>query len=214
MGEIPTLAEVAGRNARQIRLNAKVTLQQMAKAARRYELPWTIGRVGSFESGAVTPTLPTLLAVCAALRGVTGRPIALADLFGGAGRVVVKDRLTMSLPKLREALSGEPVKIAAIERVTAIGEAAEADFRSWQPRLQNVDLALRVRVLADFAEGDQELARSLKISDAHAAAAMADRWRRTFVAERDKRAGADANAQRRGHVSRELKAELRKALDD
>jgi hypothetical protein len=43
---------------------------------------------------------------------------------------------------------------------------------------------------------------------------MAHRWRRTFVAERDKRAGADANAQRRGHVSRELKAELRKVLDD
>jgi hypothetical protein len=41
---------------------------------------------------------------------------------------------------------------------------------------------------------------------------MAKRWKRTFVAERDRRAGPDANAQRRGQVSRQLKAELKEAL--
>lgn len=211
MSTPPTLAEVAGRNAKQIR--DKVTLEQMAKACRHYELPWTIGRVGSFESGSVNPTLPTLLAVCAALRTITGKPVKLSDLFAGTGHVTLKGKLTMSLPRLREALSDEPVKIAAVDRLAAAGEAAEADYRSWRPALQRVDPALRVRVLTDFAEGDRELARSLKITDDHAAAAMAHKWRRTFVAERNKRAGENANPQQRGHVSRELKAELREVLD-
>jgi hypothetical protein len=41
---------------------------------------------------------------------------------------------------------------------------------------------------------------------------MAELWGRTFVAERDRRAGPDVNAQRRGRISRQLKAELQKAL--
>jgi hypothetical protein len=214
----PTLAEVAGRNAKQIR--GKATLEQMAKAARHYGLPWTIGRVGSFESGQVSPRLDTLIAVCAALHAVTGRPegVALTDLFEGAGQVAVSDQLTMNRTKLCKVLSGEPVKIAAAkrerERMENIGAAAEADYRSWQPVLRKKDdLRLRLRVLADFADSDRALARSLKITEGHAAAAMAYCWGRTFVAERNRRAGADANAQRRGHVSRELKAELKEVLD-
>ena len=45
-------------------------------------------------------------------------------------------------------------------------------------------------------------------------AAMAKLWKRTFVAERDRRAGPDANAQRKGQISRQLKAQLEKALSD
>lgn len=37
---------------------------------------------------------------------------------------------------------------------------------------------------------------------------MAKLWGRTFNAERDDRAGPDPNAQRRGQISRKLKAEL------
>ena len=46
------------------------------------------------------------------------------------------------------------------------------------------------------------------------AAAMAKLWGRTFVAERDRRAGPDANSQKRGQISRQLKAELQKVLAD
>jgi hypothetical protein len=218
MSTTPTLAEVVGNNAKRIRGTA--TLEQMAKAAKYYGLPWTIGRVGSFESGKVSPRLDTLIAVCAALRTITGDAVTLPDLVRvGPRRVAVSPRITMNLAKLQGALSAEPIKIAAAdltgekERLEALGAATEADFRSWQPALQHVDLALRVRVLDAFTEGDHEVARSLEISPIHAAAAMARSWGRTFVAERNKRAGADANAQRRGHISRELKAELRKVID-
>jgi hypothetical protein len=46
------------------------------------------------------------------------------------------------------------------------------------------------------------------------AAAMAALWRRTFTAERDNRAGPDANAQRRGQISHQLKADLQEVIND
>ena len=45
-------------------------------------------------------------------------------------------------------------------------------------------------------------------------AAMASLWLRTFSAERDHRAGADANAQTRGQISRLLKAELQELINE
>jgi hypothetical protein len=44
------------------------------------------------------------------------------------------------------------------------------------------------------------------------AAAMAKLWGKTFVARRDELAGLDANAQRRGRISRQLKAELQELI--
>ncbi|WP_084721827.1 hypothetical protein [Rhodococcus marinonascens] len=38
-------------------------------------------------------------------------------------------------------------------------------------------------------------------------------WRRSFSDERDHRAGQDANAQKRGRITRELKSELSIALE-
>ena len=42
---------------------------------------------------------------------------------------------------------------------------------------------------------------------------MAAQWRKSYSAERDQRAGAGANAQKKGRVARELKAELKAVLD-
>jgi hypothetical protein len=39
-------------------------------------------------------------------------------------------------------------------------------------------------------------------------------WQGTFTEERDRRAGPDANQQKRGRISRDLRAELEKALAD
>ena len=45
------------------------------------------------------------------------------------------------------------------------------------------------------------------------AAAMVNLWGRSFVAERDHRAGPGANAQRRGQISRHLQAELQELIN-
>jgi transcriptional regulator with XRE-family HTH domain len=215
----PPLAVVAGRNAKKIRTDAGVTLEQFARAARHCELPWTTGRAGSFESGRVNQTLATLLLVAEALGVTTKRRVELADLFDGPGRVTVSDGVTMDLGELRAVLRGKKVKLtlndlagARKRLIEEAGDAAEADFDKWHPTLQHVNPALRQRVYIDFTEADYRLAHSLDVSPANAAAAMAYRWRKTFVAERNRLAGVNANPQRRGRVSRELKAELRKVL--
>ena len=60
---------------------------------------------------------------------------------------------------------------------------------------------------------EERLARDFGLDRERLAAEMAALWRQSFHAERDRRAGGDANAQKKGRVARELKAELRKVLD-
>ena len=45
---VAKVAEVIGESAKVLRVDAKVTLEQMARVAQRYGLPWTSGRVGDF----------------------------------------------------------------------------------------------------------------------------------------------------------------------
>ena len=62
-------------------------------------------------------------------------------------------------------------------------------------------------------EADYRLAHSVGLRVEQAAVAMEALWGRSFTAERDHRAGPDANPQKRGRVSRELKAELQEAIN-
>jgi hypothetical protein len=69
-------------------------------------------------------------------------------------------------------------------------------------------------LLRDFSESDARMCKNIGVDQVLGAAAMAALWRRTFTAERDHRAGPDANAQRRGQISRQLKAELQEVIND
>jgi hypothetical protein len=61
-------------------------------------------------------------------------------------------------------------------------------------------------------EADYRMAHSVGISREMAAFEMEALWGRSFTAERDRRAGPDANPQKRGRISRELKTELQEAI--
>lgn len=183
-----TFGEVAGAQARALRKGADKSLEDVAAAARSYGLRWSTGSVSDFESGRATPSLPTLLVVVAALGDVIGRPVSLPDdLFGGSGFVAINDKLdSIALEKFRAILSGKPMRL----KPAAAGG-----------------------VLQEFRESDMRMCKNIGVSLDIGAAAMAELWGRTFVAERDHRAGPDANAQRRGQISRQLKAELQKSID-
>jgi hypothetical protein len=73
---------------------------------------------------------------------------------------------------------------------------------------------LRRDVLRDLNESDARMCKNIGVDQVLAAAAMAALWCRTFTAERDHRAGPDANAQRRGQISRQLKADLQEVIND
>lgn len=61
---------------------------------------------------------------------------------------------------------------------------------------------------------EQRLAQRLGISGDHLATLSSRLWKKTFSEERDRRAGPDANRQKRGQASRALQRELKKAITD
>lgn len=197
-----SVAEVVGARARALRqdVTPAVTLEQFARAVRNYGLPWSTGRVGDFEGGRAAANLSTLLVVVAALGDVIGRPVSLVELFSGQGTVDVTDELRIDLAKLRALLSGEAVSVKP-KKPSAVPIFG---------RIQ--DSAAAGRVLMLFRESDERMCRNLGVTPEAGALAMADLWGRPFSAERDRRAGPGANAQKRGQVSRQLKAELQEEL--
>lgn len=200
-----SLAEVVGRNARDLRRSVDATLEDVAALARGYGLRWSTGSVGSLESGrTVGVNLENLLAVAATLGDVVGRPVSLADMFAGDGDVALNDELTVPLATVRATLSGEVVSIPAPVPVVPIAGA-------YFPAVGTVRYSLPVSALC---ETDLRVCRSLGVEPEVGAAAMARLWKKTFVAKRDELAGSNANPQRRGRISRQLKTELQKVIAD
>lgn len=188
------LTKVIGTNTRQLRLAAGLTLDEFALVTRQYGLPWTSGRVGDLESGRVLPNLETVYTVAAALGHVTGHPVTLADLLTTDQPVAINDQLTADPDQLHAAATGGPVT----------GEC-ETNFRKFGAKVEAF-IALR--------EADWRLCKQLGINREYGAAVMSQLWGHTFSDERDRRAGPEANAQRRGQVSRQLKAQLEEAISD
>lgn len=213
MRKHPETSKIVGMNARRIRRASGHTLEQVAKAARHYGLPWSTSKVADLEAGRIAATLPNLIAAAAALADVTGQPVRLADLFAGDGKIAVNNTLTLDAATLRGVLAGASVNVTisdiAGERERVAQQfAAIMNTDGWPPHLAALPSGRIRKVLAEFSQTDDRVAKSLGISRMLAAAAMAKSWNKTFVVRRDELAGPDANAQRRGRVSRELKARL------
>jgi transcriptional regulator with XRE-family HTH domain len=198
---VAQVAQVIGGNARRMRLDAGVTLEQFAQAARLYGLPWTTGRVGDLEAGRVAPSVPTLYAVALALQHVTEQSVTLADLFAGSGDVQLNDKLTVDVLALADAMTGQPVIEGGVQ------QTLPNLLRTLASQLHE-DL-----LIEECRESDTRLLRSIGVTPERGTAAMAELWGHTFSAERDRRAGPDANAQRKGQVSRQLKTELETLLE-
>lgn len=226
--EAEPLAAVAGRNARRIRLDAGLTLAEVAEFAQWLGLKWSAGKVGDFESGRVSPTLPTLYVVAGLLSSISpSGPITLSELFDGHGLVRMNPRVVPALSDVRAALEGVPVElsgecftggpqakaraaqdalneaVASLPRYLGIGTLADG-WRSFKRLQQGLDA---------YGEAEQRVARDLGIDRYRMVAECLYLWGRTFSAERDRRAGPAANAQARGRTSRELKAELRASIE-
>lgn len=128
------------------------------------------------------------------------RPLSPSDPF-----TFIRDSNPLDWREL-EAVALEEVHKRVLE--SALSRAAVDGY--FDPNLSSTELAeTRQRSGAD----EDEIAQQLSISGDRLAAASFRLWEgRTFSEERDRRAGPDANQQKRGRVSRELRAELEKAL--
>jgi transcriptional regulator with XRE-family HTH domain len=202
------LRNVIGENARRLRGDA--TADDVAKAARRYGLNWGTGRISDLEHGRVSPTLPTLAALALALSDVRDKNVTVGELIASDETIALTTALNVTSDQLQRFLAGGDMSKFTLPRPSDV--MAELRDR-WPVRLHGVTAGALMRLLSDYGEPEERLARDLGLDRERLAAEMAALWRRSFHAERDRRAGADANAQKKGRVARELKAELRTVLD-
>jgi transcriptional regulator with XRE-family HTH domain len=227
----PSLAAVIGRNCQRVRSEiGGVTQDDLARHCRVIGLRWSGSKVGHFEAGRSAPTFATVLAVALALqkasdeRGVD-KGVTLADLVGDDGYVALTDALPI-VPAawIADACRGHVFRLPPADGYwRGAGGNTEDDsgrFRILHP--ERVVAAVAQAAANMGPEGIEErsglteerLARQLGISRSYLAEVSYRLWRSTFSEERDMRAGADANQQKRGRLSRELRAELEKALAD
>lgn len=214
------LPDVVGGNARRLRGDA--TADQLAKAARRAGLNWGTGRISDLEHGRVSPTISMMVALAEALHSVRGTPITLADLVEHDGLVQLTTTEAVKGAALQRFLRGEPVELLIgdmpnSEELEAELKAALATMvaeRSKLPAiLGSVPLETVMEVQRQAGETEARIAKALGVPASAVAAASAHLWGRTLSAERDRRAGENANAQDRGRITRQLRAEIQAVLD-
>ena len=104
------LATVIGKNARRLRTNAGLTLDQVSIAARMRGLNWSESRVADFESGKVAPNLATLIAFCLALADAGCAEATFPELLRSETPIQINDSLLLSNEQVVNLLSGRPAE--------------------------------------------------------------------------------------------------------
>lgn len=214
MTDIPDLTSVLAANARALRGTARI--DDVARAARRYGAHWSPNRVWDLEQGKVPPTVPTLITLALALGDVHGRKFTLADLLASDENVVLLDDLLVTGDELAGFLRGDEVvhDYSALLAKTLRSTLATLKLREdWPPRLQRIKHGLLMEVYRDYGAAEEYLARDLGLDQDRLVAEMCALWGRSFHAERDAIAGPGVTKQKRGRVSRTLKAQLKAVLD-
>ena len=181
--------------------------------------------MGDFESGRTSPSFGTVLAAAAALSAATKTEVRLADLVESPDFVTITDKLDPAGGVLANILRGDRTWGSLRRREVLYYASKRVDlqpFVEWTKKL--AEESNRYPEYDDIATADllplierqgldeHRLAKRLDITDMLLAIASWRLWRRSFSEERDRRAGNEANAQKRGRVSRALQAELRKEL--
>jgi transcriptional regulator with XRE-family HTH domain len=229
-----SLAAVLGANCKRIRTDAGVTQDELARHARDFGLRWTASKVRDFEVGRTAPTFATVLALSAALdraaAPVVGmstqnllKPkrreprVRLADLVTFDGFITVTDEFDPRGQRVADycagaswALPGSDVAhTATLDKFKKLMETHPVIDGQVEKGMRVVDLQ-RMRRASGLAE--DRLASRLGISRDRLAAVSFRLWKKPFSQERDRIAGSDANRQKRGQVTRTLRAKLEKEL--
>ena len=172
--------------------------------------------MGDFEAGRYAPPFATVLVVLLALNLAaedtahdnSDEPVegaTLADLLAGNGLVALTEALDIPGDQLADVCQGQVFQAPQRQRGFVRGTWLDAEALVEG----NVSLMRQRSGLTEY-----RLAQRLGIGPDFLAAKSFNLWGRTFSEERDRRAGPKANQQKRGRVSRELRAELEKALAD
>jgi transcriptional regulator with XRE-family HTH domain len=193
------LAVVIGKNAHRLRTNAELTLDQVSVAAQIRGLKWSESRVADFEAGrGVAPNLTTLIAVVLALQDAGCAEATFLELLRSEAPIQINDSLLLTN-----------------EQVVTLVSSAKPPSSEWAilPITTSVKALQASGILPVTNATEERTWKALGISETELADLSARLWNRTFSEERDRRAGAGANAQKRGQVSRQLREELQAAIE-
>lgn len=208
-----SLTKVVGQNCKRLRSELGLTQDDLARYACHFGLRWRASSVGDFEAGRSSPTLATVIAVAGALQmAVEGsaertsrRPagVSIGDLVAFDGFVWVTATLVLEGSTLTEWLNGAAATIPD----DGSDDWYRAARHSGRRALEGADA-----VLARSGLAEQRVAKSLGVEPQTLALWSFDLWGVTFTEERDRRAGPDANKQKRGQITRTMRAELASAI--
>jgi transcriptional regulator with XRE-family HTH domain len=218
----PDLATVIGKNAQRLRKNAGLTLDQVSIAARIRGLNWSESRVADFESGRAAPNLATLIAFCLALADAGCAKATFPELLRSTPPIQINGSLLLWDDDVVNLLSGRPV-----QEPKPLGQTRPdlpKSFTSIAPHEWLIaerypvpddqpTLLLHLALAKASGATEERTRKALGISSMLLAILSAALWKRTFSQERDRRAGEGANAQKRGQVSRQMRAELQAAIE-
>ena len=206
-----------------MRLAAGLTLDQVAVAARARGLKWSESRVADFESGRVAMNLATLFAFSLAIEDLGCGPGTLPELVQWVTPIQINDSLELWTSDLVNLFEGQPVRKPKRPRKTLVdgmdsevSPVFDSDFEqqvAYYYIEQIKQLGLLHRVSQSSGATELRVCRALGISTmllTHLSVAL---WDRSFSQERDKRAGPDANAQKRGQITRHMQSELEAAME-
>jgi hypothetical protein len=197
-----------------------VTQNVLARHARDLGLRWNTGKVGQFERGQYNPAFGTVLVVAYALTLATKRNVTLADLVMSDGFVGVTDEFDPAGEALRDVTSGQRQwsDLVADDVGYTARLASDPEFGKKIPeglarrprdrRYANVPTRGLVEILSRSGLDEERVAKRLGVNVEELAMRSWLLWRRAFSDERDSRAGPDANAQKRGRISRQLQGQL------
>lgn len=201
MEELPqrSVAGAVGQSLRRLRQEAHVTQDEVAHAMNRWGHAWTRSSVAALENGNRDLSAGELLVLPTVISWATGRGVNLRDLLVGDGTYIlmVSDRIGMSPWAITDLL--DPTVDAQG------GDWMKADADEGVPR-----------------EAEQKAARKLNVSLGWVLSESERIWGRTLTEERDTRVRdrVDDNTSprslqaMRGHVTRELTAELDDVLKE
>lgn len=228
----PDLAAVIGKNAHRLRRNAQLTLDQVSIAARMRGLNWSESRVADFESGRVAPNLATLIAFCLALADAGCAKATFRELLRSIPPIQINGSLLLWDDDVVNLLSGRPVQEP--KRLGQTRPDLPRSFTSLAPHEWSIaerypvpddapsdatpetskwaTLTLDLALAKASGATEERTRKALGISSMLLAILSAALWKRTFSQERDRRAGEGANVQKRGQVTRQMRAELQAAI--
>lgn len=114
MTEPKTIPDAVGAYVSRVRREHRLTLDQIAGAARSCGASWSASSVSNIERGQASLTLPTLLFLALALGNLMGRPLTLSNLLGDAEILALSadDRHPVKRSWVDAALRGEEVTMS------------------------------------------------------------------------------------------------------